>query len=101
MKHPRIPDYSARVWSLLYHALNIAEETHWTESRKSTLSPYMIHIVEMISEYIVRYPKKFSYSDLLTLALHDALETKPEIWSEIYQKFGRSIFRNVLMLSTG
>ncbi len=78
------------------------EEIHWCDARKNDEKPYIHHQIEMIIDYLSAYwENDITYQDLLVLALHDTFEEHPEIWRETLEAFGLSIFRDVLVLSTG
>jgi (p)ppGpp synthase/HD superfamily hydrolase len=102
MRHDKIQNFPYKVWGILYSGLCLAEEIHWTDARKNDRRPYIHHQIEIVIDYITKYPEeKISSSDILVLILHDAMEDHPECWMIILERFGLQIFRDVLVLSTG
>lgn len=102
MNHPALSHFSYEEWNIVFRALRKAEKIHAKKFRDNDKRPYMIHIVEMIVEYLTRYSThRIRPQDILALALHDVIEEVPECWRDILNEFWLSMFRDVLVLSTG
>lgn len=78
-------------------ALNMAAKAHAEQRRKYDQSPYLNHLVEVMSLLI-----KFGHDDeslLISALLHDAIEDTNISYDELNQAFGNQVAETVLSLS--
>ena len=88
MSHPALSHFSYEEWNIVFRALRKAEKIHAKKFRDNDKRPYMIHIVEMIVEYLTRYSAhRIRSQDISALALHDVVEEVPECWRDILNEF--------------
>lgn len=90
-----IPEY---VYKVIIIWVRLAENIHKDDYRRNG-DPYITHLVAVAVSFVREKYKDAHPLDIIVPVFHDAIEDHPECWHDILQKFGVSIFRDILLLS--
>lgn len=98
LSHPKCQKYNEEVLWYIREALWVADDFHKHETRKTSWMPYITHPLDIAQQEISQ--EEFPHwKSILTLILHDTLESHPSRFLEVFEIVPSDVFVRILKLS--